>query len=470
MRTGMFESFITSHWFSEEARYIWSDRNTLQTWLTVEATLAKAQAALGIIPASAARTISEKADAGLFDLAKLSSEIAFAQHPLVPVLHQFERLCSEPAAGFIHWGATTQNIFDTASAMQMHQTHNLLVKHLTDAIDTWGALALEHQSTVMPGRTHGQHALPMTCGLKIAGWIDELDRDRSRLQQRLESSFVGSMGGAIGSFAAMGEAGRLVEASMAKQLGLYPSSMSMRSSYDRVNDYVSALGLLAGTVQKIAQDIVFMQRTEIGEGAEAFHMGKVGSSTMAQKRNPSTALLLISLARMLRARVPTALEAMVRMDEGDSSSTNVTDTLLPEIAIIATSLTETLSRLAKGFVIYPEAMRRNLDMTNGLIASEAVMMRLTALMGRHEAHQLLYEAAQRSQSEAIPFIRTIKEHPVFSRGELPAAVEKALIASAYIGESVALTLETVKRTVHKKSELVLYDLKPAHGRPKTIGN
>ena len=450
MNIGMFESFVTGHWFSNEAKQIWSDVATLQAWLTVEAALARAQAELGIIPADAARTITDKADARLFDLERLSADIAFAQHPLVPVLHQFEKLCGEPAAGFIHWGATTQNIFDTASSMQMLETHRLLLGHLDTAITAVGKLALEHQATAMPGRTHGQHALPMTFGFKLAGWLDGLARHRDRLTQRLAPSFVAYLGGAIGTFAAMGGAGRAVEARMAEQLGLQPAVLPMRSSYDRVSDYISALGLLAGTVQKIAQDVVFMQRTEIGEVAEAFHMGKVGSSTMAQKRNPSTALLLISLTRMMRARVPAALEAMVRMDEGDSSATNVTDTLLPEIAIIATSIAETFSTLAQGLVVYPETMQHNLDLSNGLIASEAVMMRLTKLMGRHEAHQLLYEAAQRSQSDGVPFMTTISEHPLFAKHELPQDLAQALVASAYVGESVTITIETVQRTVRQR--------------------
>jgi len=445
MSIGMFESFVTGHWFSADAKRIWSDVAALQAWLTVEAALARAQAELGVIPAEAARTIADKADAGLFDIKRLAEDIAFVQHPLVPVLHQFEALCGEPAAGFIHWGATTQNIFDTAQALQMVQTHAVLVGHLDAAITALGALALEHKSTVLPGRTHGQHALPMTFGFKLAGWIDELDRDRSRLSQRLAPSFPACMGGAIGTFAAMGQVGRQVEALMAGQLGLLAAGLPNRASYDRASDYVSALGLLAGTAQKIAQDVVFMQRTEIGEAAEAFHMGKVGSSTMAQKRNPSTALLLASLARMLRARVPAALEAMVRMDEGDSSATNVTDTLLPEIAIIATSIAETLARLAQGLVVNPGAMRRNLALSNGLIASEAVMMRLTRLMGRHEAHRLLYQAAQRSQSDGVPFVAAIGELAPFQGGELPEDLARALDPCGYVGESVAITVETVAR-------------------------
>lgn len=445
MPIGMFESFVTGHWFNVDAKRIWSDAATLQAWLTVEAALARAQAELGVIPAGAARTITERADARLFDVQRLAHDIAFSQHPLVPVLHQFEALCGEPAAGFIHWGATTQNIFDTACAVQMVDTHRVLVHHLDSAIDAIGALALQHQSTALAGRTHGQHALPMTFGFKLAGWVDELDRDRGRLNQRLAPSFPACMGGAIGTFAATGALGRQVEARMAGQLGLPPAGLSMRSSFDRAGDYVSALGLLAGTAQKIAQDVVFMQRTEVGEVAEAFHMGKVGSSTMAQKRNPSTALLLASLARMLRARVPPALEAMVRMDEGDSSATNVTDTLLPEIAIIATSVAETLAKLAQGLVVSPEAMRRNLALSKGLITSEAVMMRLTPLMGRHEAHRLLYAAAQRSQADGVPFMTAISELAQSQGMELPADLAAALDPQAYVGESVALTTETLER-------------------------
>lgn len=447
MNMGMFESFITSHWFSSDAKHIWSDASTLQAWLTVEAALARAQAELGVIPKDAAQRIADCAQARLFNLEDLSKAIAFAQHPLVPVLHHFEKLCGEPAAGYIHWGATTQNIFDTACSLQMIQTHALVVNHLDASIDALGKLAREHKDTAMAGRTHGQHALPMTLGFKLSGWVDELLRNRERLDQRLHTSFIASMGGAIGTFAAMGSVGIEVEALMAKHLGLQAAGFSMRSSYDRVNDYVASLGLLAGTAQKIAQDIVFMQRTEVGEMAEAFHMGKVGSSTMAQKRNPSTALLLISLARMMRTRLPAAQEAMVRMDEGDSSSTNVTDTLLPEIAVIAASIAETLSRLTSGLVVFPQAMQRNLELTNGLIASEAAMMRLTQVMGRHEAHQLLYEAAQTTHSQGITFLEAIQRHSLFSKHEFPKDLEQSLVPAAYVGQSAAITLRVTDKTL-----------------------
>ena len=354
----------------------------------------------------------------------------------MPVLRQFEERCGEPAAGYIHWGATTQNIFDTAASLQMAKSHRLTLDFLATAIARLVSLAQAHRATLQAGRTHGQHALPMTFGFKVAGWADELARDRLRIEQRFSTSFVASMGGAIGTFAAMGESGPAVERLMAEKLGLAPAGLPMRASFDRVSDYVSALGLLAGTAEKIGHDIVFLQRTEIGEVAEAFHLGKVGSSTMAQKRNPSTALMLITMSRLLRAKLPLALESMVRMDEGDSSASNIGDLLLPEIGVLAVSLAETLEKLARGLVIHPEKMRRNAELTNGLIVSEAVMMRLTATMGRHHAHHLLYEAAQRAIAEAIPFREAIREHPLLREHRLPPGfLDEALSLDNYTGES-----------------------------------
>lgn len=442
---GMFSSFVTQYWFSSEAKDVWSDVATLQAWLDVEAALAAAQAEIGLVPETAAATIASKADAKFFDTEALGREIAFAQHPLVPVLHQFELLCGEPAAGYLHLGATTQNIFDTAAALQMRYTHLQVARDLRDAITALADLAETHRDTPMAGRTHGQHALPMTLGFKIAGWLGELGRDLERLDARLGPSFPACMGGAIGTFAAMGGKGRAVESLLARRLGLLPAGLPSRASFDRAADYITALGLLSGTAQKIAQDIVFLQRTEVGEMSEAFHIGKVGSSTMAQKRNPSTALLLVSLARMLRGRVPLALEAMARMDEGDSSATNVTDTLLPELGILAASIAQTLARLVCGLVAHPEAMRRNLAATQGLINAEAVMMELTKVMGRHQAHKLLYEAAQRSQTEGTPFLASIMAHPLAGTHPSPPDLAAALAPGVYVGDSGALTDEAVSR-------------------------
>lgn len=447
MSLGMFDSFITGHWFDAPAKRLWSDGAQLQAWLDVESSLAAVQAELGLIPPAAAATIARCADARHFDLAALSRDIAFAQHPLTPVLHRFEALCGEPAAGFLHWGATTQNIFDTATALLMHRTHRLLTDHLAAANRALGQLALRHSDTPMAGRTHGQQALPISLGYKLAGWIDELARDRARLDERLAASFPAAMGGAIGTYAALGPHGPEVERRLAQRLGLQSGGLPMRSSFDRGADYLHGLGLLAASTQRIAQDLVFLQRSEVGEISEAFHDGKVGSSTMAHKRNPSTALLLVSLSRLLRSRMPLALEAMVRADEGDSSSTNVTDTLLPEIAVLAVSVAAQLRRLAEGLVVHAAAMRRNLDLTRGLIVSEAVMMRLAPLLGRHEAHRMLYDAAQRVLDDGQSLLEAVSAHPALSGRALPDGLAEALDPAAYLGLSAELTRATVGRVL-----------------------
>lgn len=442
---GLFGSFISRAWFNSEVRQIWSDAGTLQTWLEVEAALAEAQAELKLIPVEAARAIRAKAEVKAFDLARLAQDIEFSGHQLVPVLRQFEEICGEPAAGYIHWGATTQNIFDTAQSLQMAKTHRLMLHFLTGAIERLADLAAEHKHTLQAGRTHGQHALPMTFGFKVAGWLDELDRDRRRLEERFASSFVASMGGAIGTFAALGANGPEVERLMARKLGLEPAGLPIRSSYDRVSDYVGTLGLLAGTLQKVAQDVYFLQRNEIGEVEEAFHLGKVGSSTMAQKRNPSVSSVVVALARQMRARVMLVQEAMVRLDEGDCTANNVTDPVIPEVGVLAVGITESFAKLVQGLTVHPEAMRRNAGLTNGLIVSEAVMMTLSQLMGRHHAHLLVYAAAQRSISEGLSFLDAIREHPRLRSHGLPAGFEKTLAIDAYVGESSHLVDEVIAR-------------------------
>jgi 3-carboxy-cis,cis-muconate cycloisomerase len=445
MAIGMFQSYMTSYCFSAAGKAIWSDSATLQTWLDVEVVLARAQAKLGMIPELAAQQIAECAQADLFNLDELARGIAHAQHPLMPVLHAFERLCGDEAARFLHWGATTQNVLDTAIALQMRRNHQLLDSELAITIDTLSALALAHKDTPSAGRTHGQHALPTTFGCKIAVWVDELERHRSRLSARVGQSFPTLLGGAIGTYGATGKQGREVEVLVAEALGLEPNPMPSRASYDRPADYVLALGLLAATTEKIAKSVVTWMRTEIGEVAEAFHLGKIGSSTMAQKRNPNTAMTTIGHARLLRSRVPLLLEAMIREDEGDGASSFVTDVSMPEIGIIALSMTEFLARLCTGLSAKPEAMHRNLGLTDGLIASETAMMALGQQIGRHRAHHILYEAAQQTQSDGVPFLKSIQEHPDLQGFDLAGDLAIWLDPKRNLGESSSLVEETVNR-------------------------
>jgi adenylosuccinate lyase/3-carboxy-cis,cis-muconate cycloisomerase len=434
---GMFNSRFSGHWFSAAALALWTDRATLQAWLDVEVALARAQAELGLIPPAAAGTIALHARAELFDLDQVAIGIQRTLHPFVPVLRAFEALCGEEAAGWIHWGATTQNIFDTGCALQARASQALLRRGLDRAVDAAGRLAAAHRDTLQSGRTHGQHALPITFGFRVAAWREELRRHAARIEAATADAFVARTGGAVGTFAAMGEKGRAVQARVAALLGLGAAAIPVRSAWDGMAAYLDALGLLAATIEKIAREIVFLQRTEVAEVEERFEHGKVGSSTMAQKRNPQHAQNVATLARLLRARAPLAGEAMLRMDDGDAIGGNLGDALVPEMAILAVSAVEGLAVLLEGLVVHPDAMRRNLGLTGGAILSEAVMMTLAHAIGRHHAHDVLYAAAMRAADGSVSFEEALRSHPAVAAHAGSLDVAALLDPANYVGAAAA---------------------------------
>jgi 3-carboxy-cis,cis-muconate cycloisomerase len=403
-------SFAQTYMFNPKAREIWSDGTTLQRWLDVEAALARAQADLGMIPTEAARRIASCARADAFDLGRLSKAIAVAQHPLVPVLKEFVAMCGEPAGGWIHWGATTQNIFDTAQSLQLRESADLIEADLRATIVQLRARAREHARTLQAGRTHGQHALPITFGFKLVYWLSELERHRSRLAQLRDTAFVVRMGGAVGTYAAMRGRGREVEARIAKYFELPCPDIGGRSDCDRQAEFVAFLGMLAATCEKVAGDLFFMQRTEIAEIEENHYAGRAGSSTMAQKRNPQEAQRVLMLARMTRSRVPLAMESMVRAEEGDAVPAHIMDYVLPETAIFASSTVQALCGLLTNMKVRAGAMARNFRVSGGLIMAEAVMMKLATAIGRDQAHHLVHAAASECAETGAGFPDSVRRH------------------------------------------------------------
>lgn len=443
---GMFDSCITGHWFSQEAKEIWSDLSTIQSWLDVEAALAQAQAQLGMIPKSAADIIEAKADVKLLDTDKISAGIKETMHPFVPVLRQYEDICGTEAASYLHWGATTQNIFDTGAVLQLRKTHNIIISELDKILIAMAKLAVETRNIPQAGRTHGQHALPITFGFKVAGWRAEIRRHKVRLMQAADDAFVVTMGGAVGTFSAMEGNGRNVQNKMAELLKLKPSPIPMRSSCDSLAAYINVFGLLAATVEKICQEVIFLQRTEIAEVEESFHHGKVGSSTMSQKRNPQHAQNLVGVSQLLRSRMMLGNLSMVRMNEGDAAESNVLDVSLPEISIFAVSIVEGLNKLITGLNVYPDNMKRNLDISGGLILSEAVMMQLAEHIGRPAAHHILYEAAMNSIEKKLTFAESI--HDELKKANVPDTLDinKILDPTHYLGESMECVDDELKNS------------------------
>ncbi len=436
-------TFYNKHWFDPEAVVIWSERATLGRWLEVEVALAEVQAKLGVIPRSAADGIAESANVDAFDLDDLAVRVSVAQHPFVPFLKLFEDMCPEGAGGWLHWGATTQNIFDTTQALQLKATVELILKRLTSINDRLARDASKHAGTVQAGRTHGQHALPISWGYKLAGWLDEMRRNAERLYGLLEHAFVARAGGGAGTYAGMNGRGREVEAALATRLDLTAPQLGGRGDFDRQAEVVGALGLLAAGCERIADNLIFLQRTEIGEVYEDHHAGRVGSSTMAQKRNPAEAQKTAGLARLARSRVSLALDCMVRDDEGDAVSTNVSDYFLPEFGVLVASCVTALDGLLGQIEVDADAMHRNALITGGMMQSEAVMMEVARTRGRGEAHHLLREAAAECLRDGVSF-----EQVLASRSELAGIDVKALLAPEnYLGEvgSVVAALVAEKR-------------------------
>lgn len=435
MNTGMFESCITGHWFNAEAKKLWSDTGTIQAWLDVEAALAQAQAQLGMIPQSEAEKISQSAKVELLNLEAIKDGIRETCHPFVPVLKEFERVCGKEAAGYLHWGATTQNIFDTGAVLQLRTTHQLITGYLDDALTALADLALKSKSYTQAGRTHGQHALPITFGFKVAGWYAELQRICARLEDAASGALIVSMGGAVGTFSAMEGKGREIQDTMAANLGLKSNIIPVRTSCDAQTHYINVLGQLACFSEKVAQEIIFLQRTELAELEESFHHGKVGSSTMAQKRNPQNAQNLVGIAQLMRSRVSLSYMSMVRMNEGDAAESNIMDVSLPEIAIFSISISENLSKLIQGLQVYPEKMLENIKLTKGLILSESIMMALARDMGRSDAHHVLYEAAMESVLTRASFSECIRNQLSKINTSINIDIEALLDESSYIGEA-----------------------------------
>ncbi len=303
-------------------------------------------------------------------------------------------------------------------------------------------LAEEFAATPQAGRSHGQHALPITFGFKVAGWLAEIDRQRTRLRDAEGRAFAAVMGGAVGVYAAMDGRGREVQMRVAEILGLADGGVATRATYDRAAEYVLLLGQLASSIERVARDIVFLQRTEIGEVAEAFHHGKIGSSTMAQKRNPSMALNLIGMATLLRGRCQSVMEIMVRMDEGDAALANVGDVLVPEMAVLAISLAHGFNHLLGGLTVFPEEMQRNLCRADGLIVTEAINMALAGRIGRHRAHELLYETAIEAHDKNLPLRTVLEKHPEIMAQNLD--LERLFDPRNYTGEAEAVARQTAQ--------------------------
>ena len=438
MPSTVFDSFYLKDRFGTAAmRALWDDRATLQRWLDVEAALAEVEAELGLVPKGVAREISRRARIEDLDLQALKRGFDRTWNPVVPLVDALRTRLSPRAAGYVHWGATSKNIFDTGLALQVKDSYAVILDNVVAVTELLAGLAEAHRDTIMAGRTHGQHALPITFGFKVAAWLDEVLRAEERLREGRRRVLVGEFGGAVGTLASLGRHGRRVQAGLMKRLGLGVAPIPVKTAGDRLAEFVVHLGMLSATLGKIAQNIYNLQQTDIDEVTESTE-GKVGSSAMPHKQNPVASGSVVFLGRLLRSNVPPALDYIQAEWEDDHRQGETAWKFVPEACLLVDAQLELMRRLLGGLVVKPGNMQRNLERAGGFVCSEALLMKLALAIGRGRAHAVIKELSDRARRTEEPFSEAARAHPVVRKHLSAAEIEECVSYRAYLGQTKAL--------------------------------
>jgi 3-carboxy-cis,cis-muconate cycloisomerase len=429
MASTVYDSALYRDSFGTPAmRGIFEDAALLARYTEIEVALARAQGRLGVIPAAAAREIAERCDAATLDLERLKKETETVGYPILPLVRQLAAQCGE-AGKFLHWGATTQDIMDTAVAMQVRDAFTLIEHDLAALRAILLRQAKRYRDTPMAGRTHLQQALPVTFGYKLAIWLATMDRHAERLAQLKPRVLVGQFAGAAGTLASLGARGLEVQKALMEELRLGQPAATWHAARDSLAEAVNFLGLLTGSLGKIAFDVVLMASTEVGEVAEPFVQGRGASSTMPQKRNPISSELILAAAKAVRQHAGLMLDAMVQDFERATGPWHAEWIALPEAFMLAGGALHQATFMLGGLIVDEARMRSNLDLTHGLIVAEAVMMGLAPHLGRNEAHDIVYDACRAvaehggSLADALARVPAVTQH--LDRAALEALTDPA---------------------------------------------
>jgi 3-carboxy-cis,cis-muconate cycloisomerase len=424
------DSIIFRDIFGTEAmRRVFSDEARVQYYLDIEAALARVQARLGIIPLEAADEIVLHCHAEQFDFDKLKIATERIGYPVLPVVQQLVALCRNGLGEWCHWGATTQDITDTATILQIKDALRLVEDDLVAISGSLADLARRHRDTPMAGRSNLQQAVPVTFGYKMAVLLAGFDRHRQRLGELKPRVLVGEFGGAAGNLSSLGSDGLRVQEALVRELGLGQPEIAWHTMRDRIAEAGCFLGLVTGTLGKIATDVKLMMQTEVEEVFEPFAEGRGSSSTMPQKRNPISCNYIHACTAMVRQHVAALLDAMVEDHERSTGPWEIEWIAVPSAFLLASGALAQTRFLVGGLQVDPARMRRNLDLTGGLIASEAVMMGLGPALGRQRAHDLVYDICRQVLTSGRPFVDLLAENgdiaAHFGRDELAKLADPA---------------------------------------------
>ena len=417
----------------EKVSTLFSREQLFQAYLDVEAALARAQAKQNIIPEAAAHTISQMAQISNLNMDNINQSLDKTGHPLVPLIWELDRVCGPDAGGYIHWGATTQNITQTGKLLLVKQFHQLFLEKILKLLSVLSELALNTKHYALPGRTHGQHAVPATFGYKVAVWIDEIIRHYYRFKNCEDRVFVTMLGGGAGTMASVGMEGLETQKLMAEELGFTSMSMPARTIGDHLTEYILNLAMFAATSSKMAREIYTLMKQEFGEVEEPVPDGAVGSSTMPQKRNPRNCQDIVAWAAELRTMVPMSLEAMQTEHEADKTTSMMINVAIDRSCELADKIVSSSIYIFTDLKVFPDRMRKNLDLSGGLIMSEQIMLELGKKLGRQRAHDVVYDAAQHSAKTGVDFISALNEQQEITQNFKSDEINSMLDPEQYLG-------------------------------------
>lgn len=423
---------LGNNFSTSEMRAIWSEQNRLEKQVAVEVALAKAQGELGVIPCDAADAIVAKADASKLSIEQIAKQAAKAKHSLMSTINALQdQVCD--AGQFIHYGATTQDIVDTATVLQLKQSFAIIERDTKQVACELKKLAKQYQYLPMVGRTHGMQALPTTFGFKLAVWLDEFVRHLQRLSEIKQRVLVGNISGAICTYAAMGELGVQVEARTLTLLDLNTPNIGWQAARDRFSEYASVIALISGTLGKMGNEFYNLMRTEINEVEEPFSDGKIGSTTMPHKRNPAALEGLASLTAPLLKSVALIHESMKVEHERDAMSWRAEWIALPEINLYLSSQLQTALAVLQGLKVNAERMLTNLTLQNGLLLSEKVMFEIGKRLGKQTAHRLVYQSAMQAFEQNKTFKAVLLADPILNKEFTEDELDSWLEPVNYVG-------------------------------------
>jgi 3-carboxy-cis,cis-muconate cycloisomerase len=418
-----------------EMRHVFSDEARTGYYLEIEAALARAQARLGIIPEKAATEIVRQCLIENIDLARLKQQTERIGYPILGVVQQIVGLCADGLGEWCHWGATTQDITDTAAILQIRAALDLVEKDMEAIAAALADLSRRHRDTPMAGRSNLQQAVPLTFGFKTAALLAAMQRHRERLAQLRPRVLVGEFGGAVGTLASLGADGLKVQAELMKELGLGQPEIAWHTVRDRIGEVGCFLGLVTGTLGKISMDVKLLMQTEVAEVYEPFHEGRGSSSTMPQKRNPVSSLYIHSTVALVRQHVAALLEAAVADHERSTGPWEIEWISLPEIFLLSSGALKQTRLLVEGLEVDAERMRANLDMTKGMIVSEAVMMGLGPHLGRQRAHDLVYDICRKVATTGEPLADLLAKNAEISKHLTRAEIDRMCDPAGYLGQA-----------------------------------